>query len=179
MKKIAFGIFVGVIVSSLVFGILHRNQIQSNNTEQLIEFAKGWDAYENKDYVEAFSKFLPLAQNGHAESQYWIGFMYEQGRGIPVSTKESKKWLHLAGKNGFGLAYWRLGYDYENYNMEKAIEYYYLAVEAGDGFTAHSLGKHFYYGWDGVEKDYDEAMRLFQIAIDNGLNIDIDYYKKK
>ena len=42
-------------------------------------------------------------------------------------------------------------------NYEKAVEYYELGVEYGDGESANSLGYLYEIG-EGVEQDYDKAI---------------------
>ena len=41
------------------------------------------NAYEAGDNQEAFRLFLALAEHGDAKAQYNLGFMYDNGEGIP------------------------------------------------------------------------------------------------
>ncbi len=45
------------------------------------DFKAGMDAYERGDYETALTEFRPLAQQGDADAQFYLGFMYSKGRG--------------------------------------------------------------------------------------------------
>ena len=42
------------------------------------DFDDGWAAYEAGDYATALKEFRPLAEQGDAEAQYWLGLMYDK-----------------------------------------------------------------------------------------------------
>lgn len=67
-------------------------------------FAQGKALYLNKQYAEAASVLLPLAQQGHADAQYTIGYMYHYGHGLPRNEKESTRWIATAAARGHALA---------------------------------------------------------------------------
>ena len=76
------------------------------------DFVDGMDAYERKDYKEAFRLFLPLAEQGHAEAQKNLGWMYKKGQGVPQDSKEAVKWYRLSVKQGNADAQYNLGVMY-------------------------------------------------------------------
>ncbi len=41
----------------------------------------GVEAYHRGDYATALTEFRPLAQQGDADAQFYLGFMYSKGRG--------------------------------------------------------------------------------------------------
>ena len=47
---------------------------------------------------------MPLAQQGHADAQYTIGYMYHYGHGLPRNEKESTRWIATAAARGHSLA---------------------------------------------------------------------------
>jgi uncharacterized protein len=47
------------------------------------DFQDGVDAYERKDYKTAYKLILPLAEKGQPSAQYYLGFMYVNGQGVP------------------------------------------------------------------------------------------------
>lgn len=50
---------------------------------------------------EAAVKVLrPLAEEGHSEAQYYMGYMYETGTGVTKSSTLALKWYKLAGAQG-------------------------------------------------------------------------------
>ena len=45
-------------------------------------YQDGKSAYLQGNYTTALKKFEPLAEKGHTESQYYLGVIYEEGRGV-------------------------------------------------------------------------------------------------
>jgi S1-C subfamily serine protease len=74
----------------------------------------GVQAYRNRDYATAFKELLPLAQQGNAVSQFYLGAMYQVGRGVPQDYKEAAKWYRLAAEQRYAYAPYYLGLLYEN-----------------------------------------------------------------
>jgi uncharacterized protein len=63
-----------------------------------------WDeavaAFARKEYAAALKLLRPLAEKGHALSQYQIAKMHQMGLGISKDAKEARKWSRLAAKQG-------------------------------------------------------------------------------
>ena len=57
-------------------------------------FKEGLAAYNRGDYRTAFREFKALAEQGDARSQRNLGFMYENGRGVPKNYKLAVNWRH-------------------------------------------------------------------------------------
>jgi TPR repeat protein len=68
------------------------------------DFQKGWDAYSSTDYATALA-----AEKGHAEAQYNLGVMHQNGWGVPVDEEEGIKWYLLAADQGIVGAQLALG----------------------------------------------------------------------
>ncbi len=64
------------------------------------DFQKGYDAFDKGDYATALREFQPLAKQGDASSQFYLGRMYNNGRGVPQNYKEAVKWWKLASEQG-------------------------------------------------------------------------------
>jgi TPR repeat protein len=63
-----------------------------------------------QDYTEALKWFHLAANQGNANAQYMLGYLYEYGRGVPQSNTfaevaedvtEAIKWYRLAAKQGY------------------------------------------------------------------------------
>jgi TPR repeat protein len=67
-------------------------------------FAQGKKLFLNKQYAEAATVLLPLAQQGNPDAQYTIGYMYHYGYGLPRNEKESTRWIATAAARGHALA---------------------------------------------------------------------------
>ncbi|MDT8384453.1 MAG: hypothetical protein RRB22_08560 [Gammaproteobacteria bacterium] len=81
----------------------------ADNAANLLErqqqqFAQGKQLFLDKQYLEAANLLLPLAQQGHIEAQYTIGYMYHYGHGLPRNEKESLRWITTAAARGHPLA---------------------------------------------------------------------------
>ena len=77
------------------------------------DFQDGLDAYNRKDYMTAFEKLKPLAEQGHAKAQFKLGVFYEIGQGVPQDYKEAVKWYRLAANQGNASAQSNLGVMYD------------------------------------------------------------------
>jgi len=64
----------------------------------LFERAKA--LYLSKDYADAASLMLLLAQRGHLQAQYVLGYMYYYGQGLPRNEKEALRWITTAAARG-------------------------------------------------------------------------------
>lgn len=60
----------------------------------------GERAYSRGRYVEAARWFGPPALEGNAEAETYLGFMYQQGRGVPKNYAEAVRWFHAAALQG-------------------------------------------------------------------------------
>lgn len=81
-----------------------RSLSTSQQEVQQQRFAEGKQLFLNKQYAEAASLLLPLAQQGHIDAQYTVGYMYHYGYGLPRNEKESTRWITAAAARGHSLA---------------------------------------------------------------------------
>ena len=72
-------------------------------------FEEASAAYNRGDYAVAFESFRTLAEQGVADAQAFLGFMYAQGRGVPQNDAEAVRWHHQAAEQGHALAQAKLG----------------------------------------------------------------------
>lgn len=68
------------------------------------DFQAGLDAYRRGDFVTAFHEWLPLAEQGSAQTQYNLGVMYGSGEGVPQDFAQAYAWLSLAAAQGVEVA---------------------------------------------------------------------------
>ena len=62
------------------------------------DFQSGWSSYVNKDFKTAHKLWLPLAEEGNARAQFFMGYMYDLGFGVQEEDQEAEKWYRLAAK---------------------------------------------------------------------------------
>jgi hypothetical protein len=68
--------------------------------------------YQNREYAAAAMLFRPLAAQGRAGAQYYLGFMYANGQGVLQDYTEAVKWYRLAADQGHPGARYGLGLMY-------------------------------------------------------------------
>jgi TPR repeat protein len=61
-----------------------------------------------QDFDEALRLFGLAAAQGHAQAQYYLGFMFEHGRGVAKDLAEAIRWYCLAAAQGDAFAQKRL-----------------------------------------------------------------------
>lgn len=52
------------------------------------------------DNAAALKVFRPLATHGNAEAQYYMGYMYQSGTGVPVDKTKALEWYNRAAAQG-------------------------------------------------------------------------------
>jgi TPR repeat protein len=70
-------------------------------------------AYERGDYTQAARLFSPLAEQGVASAQYYLGLMYEKGRGVRQDHSTALIWFRKAAAQGYAGPQNNLGLIYE------------------------------------------------------------------
>jgi TPR repeat protein len=76
-------------------------------------FRQGVSAFNRQDYVSASQVFIPLAERGEPAAQTYLGFMFENGRGVPQNYTEAAMWYRRAAEQGDSLAQYSLGLLYD------------------------------------------------------------------
>src|SRR5690554_1323819 len=76
-----------------------------------VRFQEGYQLIRAKQYKEAIAVLTPLAEQGHADAQYWLGLSYLVDRpDQDLSDMESELyWYREAAQNQQPYALWRLG----------------------------------------------------------------------
>jgi len=77
------------------------------------DFQDGLDAYQKQDYKTAHRLWLPLAKQGDAAAQLFLGAMYNEGKGVPQDYQEAVKWYRLSAEQGNAEAQLNLGLMYD------------------------------------------------------------------
>lgn len=71
-------------------------------------------ALNRGDYTTALRLMRPLADEGFPPAQTSLGFMYEQGKGVPQNHVAALNWYRLAAGKGDATAQYNLGAMYNN-----------------------------------------------------------------
>ncbi len=73
---------------------------------------EGGQAYQRGDYPTALRELRPLARQGDANAQLFVGLMYDKGQGVPQDYAEAAKWYRKAAEQGYAAAQYNLGIMY-------------------------------------------------------------------
>jgi hypothetical protein len=111
---------------------------------------------------------LEQAENGDANSQYWVGM------GCLVKEhkyREGANWVRKAADQGFARAQATLGGLYEKglgvpQDYTQAVTWWRKAAEQGNGLAQYKLGRCYQWGL-GVPKDYAQAEEWYEKALNN------------
>lgn len=147
---------------------LDNNILTDNN----LRFNRAITDLETGNYAEAFLVFRELANNGHAEAQYYLGYCYDHGYGHKPSYDEALIWYSKAAENGHAEAQYNLGrYYYCGYSVQRseyeAVKWYRNAAEQGYAKAQCYLGKCYSAG-EGVQQSFDEAIKWYSKAAEQG-----------
>jgi len=122
------------------------------------DFEHAVDAYEREDYKTAYKLFLPLAEQEDSDAQCYflplaeqedsdaqcyLGWIYENGHGVPKDINEAVKWWKLSAEQGNAEAQHNLGMSYAKghgvpQDYKKAEKWFRLAAERGDAYCPKS-----------------------------------------
>ena len=58
------------------------------------------EAFARGDYVAARRELAPLGQAGDRDSQFYLGLMFRDGRGVPADSDTADLWFRLAASRG-------------------------------------------------------------------------------
>jgi TPR repeat protein len=137
------------------------------------DFDTGMRAYAENNYVEAVKQWKPLAEQGNANAQLRLGWLYDSGGpGIPADLRESTMWFRKAAEQGIVDAQVIHGIRYETgqgvpVNEHEALRWYRQAADSGDAAGQYDLGI-LYASGKQIERDYDEALVWIRRSADQG-----------
>ncbi len=135
------------------------------------DFGMGYDAYNNGDYATAHKEWRPLAEQGYALVQYFLGTMYYYGEGVPKIPNK----LFIGGLlflQGYSDAQHNLGILYRFgkgvlEDFKTAVYWYKLAAEQGHAQAQNNLGS-MYFNGQGVLQDFKQAVYWFKLSAEQG-----------
>ncbi len=80
----------------------------------LADMGAGIEAYERGDYAAARAAWGPLAADGDAQAQYFLGNLYAKGDGVARDLGQALYWFRAAAEQGESYGQFALGYVYEH-----------------------------------------------------------------
>jgi TPR repeat protein len=151
------------LLAAIAFTVDTQAQAQGN-----ANFEAGIAAYQANDLPLAYKAFLAAAKEGHADSQFNVASMYEQGIGVGKDEKEAVVWYGKAASQGSAAAQFNLGVLYENgrgtkIDFANANEWYRKAAVQGDALAIGNLGMLYVRG-QGVKENKIAGVALLLVS---------------
>ena len=147
---------------------------EENPNSSRVEIAEVAEENPNSSRAEIaeVAQLTKAATQGDADAQYNLGFMYDEGRGMPKDDKKAVEWYRKAAKQGNADAQIHLGFMYMNgYGVpqddKKAVEWYRKAADQKHPIAQHNLGFMYDEG-RGVPKDDKKAVEWYRKAAKQG-----------
>ena len=136
----------------------------------IMEFAN--DAYDKKQYKDAFGYYKLAAEQGCAYAQLRLGICYINGRGVEKNDAKALQWYLDAAKQGETTAQLYLGGCYYTGKGVKedyfeAVKWWRKAAEYDVIEAQFNLGVCYANG-QGVEQDQTEAVKWYRKAAEQG-----------
>jgi hypothetical protein len=134
-----------------------------------VEFEKGNVAFHANDFTRARQLWLPLAERGHPQAQYAIGYLYEKGQGVDRDFSTAAKWYRLAAEKDHADSQYRLavGYAY-GLGLKKdeslALTWLRKAAHNGQKRAQKTLGRAYEEGRLGLTANPDKAKYWYEKA---------------
>lgn len=132
------------------------------------DYAAGVAAAETGDYERALAVWLPLAEAGHAASQFNVGMMHARGDGVAKDYAEAARWFRMAAEQSQVQAQGHLGGMYARgigveRDYREAARWLDAAATQHHKESQYELGA-LYANGQGVEQDYGAAYFWFTLA---------------
>lgn len=134
-------------------------------------FADGRDAYDQGEYDQAIEYWKRAAAMSHAEAEFRLGAMYDEGVGVKADPSTAVEWYRRAAEHGSQQAQFNLGHMYASgrgvdKDAARAAHWYERAAERGNAYAQYTLGLIYLHG-RGVERDLASAYAWLTVAIHN------------
>jgi TPR repeat protein len=103
------------------------------------QFSDGLTAYNRQDYTTALRLWRLAAEQGNPDTQYNLGVMYADGRGVPKDDVLAVKWYRLAAEQGNPDAQNNLGAMYatgKGVPKDDVLAYMWFNIAAAQGSDA-------------------------------------------
>lgn len=122
----------------------------------------GQSAYTRGDYPTALKLLRPLAEQGNAQAQFRLGWMYWHGDGVKPDIAGALQWYRKAAEQGdtraalnlASIYWWGMGGVAKDYT--ETVKWYRKAADQGDASAQLSLGRMYEKG-AGVPQDLVQA----------------------
>lgn len=150
-----------LILLLLTLGQTLIAQSQDSNSMAETDYQVAVEYYDNQNFSKALEWFKKAASLEHAQAQFNLGVMYENGDGVAKDYNQALEWYNKAADNGNNEAMFRIGAIYfMTQDYTNALEWYHNAANEGNANAQCALGIMYNFGY-GVDQDYVTALKWF------------------
>lgn len=133
-----------------------------------MELASGIAAFEAKHFARAAQLLGPVAEQGHADAQYRLAIMHQNGLGLVRDPHLALRWMTAAAEQGHALAQHGLGFMYLHgdcieRNPTEAARWFERGAAQGLAGSQAALAELYAQG-EGVPRDPERARQLYRLA---------------
>ena len=94
-----------------------------------------------KKYILSLTDIRKAAEQGNADAQFNLGWMYYEGEGVPKDDAEAARWFLKSAEQGIATAQFNLGEMYKEgigvpQDDAEAAKWYRKAAEQGDSMPS-------------------------------------------
>ena len=137
-----------------------------------VDFWAGSAYYLRGDYPAALREWRPLAEEGDARAQYYLGIMYANGEGVLENDRQAAYWFRKSAKQGNSQSQYHLGMMYANgegvpEDDTQAVYWFRRSAKQGDARAQFNLGVMYEFG-EGVPEDDRQAVNWYRQAAGQG-----------
>ncbi|KAI9204706.1 uncharacterized protein BJ171DRAFT_599109 [Polychytrium aggregatum] len=121
--------------------------------------------------------FEHLANQGHSDSQLWIGDCYYHGLGVTHDKERGFQWYSNSANQGNSYGQWMVGHCYYHgsgvpKDYAKAVEWFRKSAEQDNRYAQGDLGECYKHG-RGVPQNIDSAVFWYRKSADQGFDFAI------
>jgi hypothetical protein len=109
-------------------------------TEISADLDEGEKAFHAGNYTLAMARLRPFAERGGARAQWYLGSMYNGGRGVKQDSREAIRWYLMSAEQGDADGQSHVGYAYEQglgvaRDEKLAAQWYAKAADQDDAYS--------------------------------------------
>ncbi len=175
-RKIFIGWAIVVVIANFIsLGVMKNNDqksVSKDAQQAVARYPELGAQLKLKDGQQDVAWFRKAAEQGDADAQYSLGFMYRKGEGVPKDAQHGAAWIKKAAEQRHAYAQYSLGFMYKegegvSKDAQQAVAWFRKAAEQGHADAQNQLGRMYGKG-EGVPKDDQQSAEWYHKAAEQG-----------
>lgn len=126
-------------------------------------------AFNEKRYADAAVLLKPLAEKGIPAAQYYLGRLYQMGKGVGRDDSVGLMWVRRAADQSWSDAQYALGvFAHDKKNYAEALSWFRKAAEKGHPDSEYQLAMMNIRG-QGVLENFNDGKKWLERAAEHGV----------